>query len=189
MNPGNHNLHEHSSGFYALLGVVITLSFQILLEFCRWFKDEIKEARIRRQESDSAVIKQIYPILESLYNQGLKLKPGVGVNLTGSMAVSGSPHTPSEDFMLMAQNLIDTDPFEGILESEIQTKLKDVLAALQGFLHETLILPQQRSAHEHGTVLRETIDKQNEYLLEFLSEFSKFKNLAARKIGFHRFGV
>jgi hypothetical protein len=189
MAPCNHNLHEYSSGFYALLGVVITLFFQFLLEFYRWFKDEVKETRIRRQESDSAVIKKIYPILENLYNQGLKLKPRVGANLTGSIVFSGSPQTPNEDFMLMAQNLIDSDPFEGILEGGIQTKLKDVLDALQGFLRETLILPQQRNIHERGAVLQETIDKQNKYLMEFLSEFSKFKNLASRKIGFHRFGV
>ncbi len=174
---------------FTYFGQWITNRHQTKVEKSKWKREDKIQEKEQEKESDSAVLRSTYPILLTIYSEALKLRPGVGGNLSGAFHVNTSPKVPSEPFMKTAQELIDFDRSVLFLDSELSLQSRKVIDSLQSFIRLTLELANQRSTGSPGTILGETIKRQTDNLNLFLNDCSSFFKLASQKIGFHRFAL
>lgn len=170
-------------------GQFLTNRHQANMEKSKWEREDKIQEKVQEKESDSAVLRSIYPVLLTLYSEAVNLRPGVGGTLSGSLQVNTSPKTPSESFMKTAQELIDFDRSVFFLDSELSLKSRKLIVSLESFLQDTLKLANQRASGISGTTLADTIKTQTETLNQFLNESSSFFKAASQKIGFHRFAL
>lgn len=162
---------------------------QIRMEKLKWEREDKIQEKGQEKESDSAVLRSLYPVFLTLYSEALKLQPGIRGNLAGSLQFNTSPGTPSDPFMKTAQELIDFDRSVLFVDGELGTQSRKVIDSIQSFLQDTLRLAIQKSTGTPGTELADTIKRQTESLNQFLHESSSFFKAASQKIGFHRFGL
>ena len=171
------------------IGQFLTDRRQTKMEKFKWEREDKIQEKVQEKESDSAILRSIYPVLLTLYSEAVKLRPGVGGNLSGSLQVNTSPKTPSESFMKTAQALIDFDRSVFFLDSELSLKSRKLIVSLESFLQDTLKLANQRASGTPGATMVNSIKMQTESLNQFLNESSSFFKAASQKIGFHRFGL
>ena len=174
---------------FTYFGQWVTNHHQIKMEESKWERENKIKGNKQEKESDSAVLRSLYPVLLTLYSEALKLRPGIRGNLAGSLQFNTSPGTPSDLFMKTAQELIDFDRSVLFVDGELGTQSRKVVDSIQSFLQDTLKLANQKWTGTPGTELADTIKRQTESLNQFLHESSSFFKAASQKIGFHRFGL
>ena len=172
-------------GAIGMVGNYLNNQFQKEMQKERWSRENLLKTAEEHKESDAAVLREIRPYLQKLFEEFSKMAPSISVK-SGGIHVSTEVDDPSNEFADAGNKILLSKTSAKLIDPELKKQMEGFEATLDNFSRQTGLLTAQRNSRAPGTEMMIIHNKRKEILKAFQKDYEALMEYIAKHIGHHR---